>query len=357
MLGINLGEYAPGNKDQQTTVKNFHLKTWDEDNTELKLTIKISRRDKNGDTISDSQATTDTDVSFEHEDANSDDEDATGEEDVFDDSIPMSTKTIPKKVIPKVEEKTPKIRNGSLVSDAFTGFDPSLAQTNLTTTVVEKDSKRKVSKPGHHRQGSISATKEKVSPKISIIESAPKEEVPKAEIPKIEPKEEVKEEVEEASPREEIKEELPMTEFRSKQSPRSRGKTNPRSNSTTPGSGSVSGNKKKLNIPKTNLLTVETPDVAINTPLLQEALGELSKQEEELLALTRKLETQKRDSKERILIEMLISTIQPEFNKGIPSSAVLLYKCLTEFNCFNVNEHSQFPQKIIKSIKQMIDVN
>eukprot|EP01080_Neovahlkampfia_damariscottae_P000248 gene248-4494_t len=367
-LGLNLGEYGPLNKDEQTTVKIFNLKCWDEDNTEMKITLKITRRDKNGDSITDSQATTDTDASFREEDDNSDGEDDfEGEDDVFDDSKVLTSQIKPLKV---TEQKTR--RNMSLQHDALSNFDPTLVDNEkLTKKIVKgrpKGHKRvnSTSTPGtdkpkgtHRRQASISgldlSEKDKgnlISPKINILNGQNKqtEPIPKieltAETPVVQPSPEPKKT---KSPiPEEDDDQISFTELRSATTPLKKTPIRQRTNSFA---------KKKINIPTTtsNLLTTESNDAPVSTPLLQEALGELSKQEQELLALTKKLEAQKREGKERVLIDLLISTIEPVFNKGIPSSAPLLYKSLIEFNCFNVNEQSQFPKKIIKAIKQMVE--
>jgi hypothetical protein len=89
----------------------------------------------------------------------------------------------------------------------------------------------------------------------------------------------------------------------------------------------------------------------------RDTLVRLEKQEEEMIEITKKLEIQRIESIERELIQSLIFTIEPNFHRGIPSSASLLYKSILEFNCFNVNSSQKnFPKKIIKAVTQMVEV-
>eukprot|EP01080_Neovahlkampfia_damariscottae_P008480 gene8480-302_t len=69
-----------------------------------------------------------------------------------------------------------------------------------------------------------------------------------------------------------------------------------------------------------------------------------------------KLEQLKQEQNERDIIESTITLNEPEFARGIPISAVTLFRSLVSWDCFQLN-HQNFPNKIIKTLKITLKKN
>jgi hypothetical protein len=63
-----------------------------------------------------------------------------------------------------------------------------------------------------------------------------------------------------------------------------------------------------------------------------------------------------RENTERQVIDILISTMQPNYNKNYPVSAPILYRILQHFDAFKP-EKDQLLEKIIRAIENVVNVS
>jgi hypothetical protein len=83
--------------------------------------------------------------------------------------------------------------------------------------------------------------------------------------------------------------------------------------------------------------------------------SEILKKEREMELLQLQVQRMERESKERQVIDILINTMQPNYNKNYPVSGPILYRILQHFDSFKP-EKDQLLEKVTKAIETVITV-